>query len=268
MKFGSEIRQLRLQAGMTQVEFASRIGVTNTTVSKWENERQTPSLDRMAVLRRVLGTNPGDQLPGYRLLPSTRSCINRTRVDAVVNGVVTSLNTTASIPGIRDAEVDRTPVLRQATIDRPGLSPDIQLPQDAGNVTDETGDAEAVTAEEIVGESIDFNGHATDPPGEHTAPSRVGELIDFDPHNPGEHPALSGVYVLYDISERPLYVGQGKAIDKRIRGHNDKFWFRSPIVETASYVQIDDKVLRERVEAVLIKFLKSNAVINKKLVDR
>jgi hypothetical protein len=74
--------------------------------------------------------------------------------------------------------------------------------------------------------------------------------------------------VLYDISQRPLYVGQGKVIDKRIRDHNDKFWFRSPIVETASFVQINSRELRERVEAVLIKFMKNNAVINKQHVDR
>jgi len=73
---------------------------------------------------------------------------------------------------------------------------------------------------------------------------------------------------LYDISDRPLYVGQGSAIDKRVRSHNEKFWFKPPIVESASYVRIDDKTLRERVEEVLIKFLKSNAIINKRFVDR
>ena len=74
--------------------------------------------------------------------------------------------------------------------------------------------------------------------------------------------------MLYDISGRPLYIGQRMSIDKRLRNHNDKFWFKPPIVQTASYVQIDEKPLRERVEAVFIKFLKSNAVINKRLVDR
>lgn len=58
------------------------------------------------------------------------------------------------------------------------------------------------------------------------------------------------------------------SIDKRLRSHHDKFWFKPPIVETALYVQIDDKSLRERVEAVLIRFLKSNAIINKQFVDR
>ena len=96
----------------------------------------------------------------------------------------------------------------------------------------------------------------------------VGDLIGIDPHDQSDHPSVGGIYVLYDISDRPLYVGQGSAIDKRVRSHNEKFWFKPPIVESASYVRIDDKTLRERVEEVLIKFLKSNAIINKRFVDR
>ena len=69
--------------------------------------------------------------------------------------------------------------------------------------------------------------------------------------------------MLYDISEQPLYVGQGRAVDKRTSNHNDKFWFKSPIIELALYVRIDDQILRERFEVVLIKFLTRKAAINK-----
>ena len=96
----------------------------------------------------------------------------------------------------------------------------------------------------------------------------IRELIEFNPHDPKDYPTVGGIYVLYDISDRPLYIGQGRSIDKRLRNHYDKFWFKPPIVQSTSYVQVDEKPLRERVEAVLIKFLKSNAVINKRLVDR
>jgi hypothetical protein len=96
----------------------------------------------------------------------------------------------------------------------------------------------------------------------------ISDLIEFNPHDPKDFPTVGGIYVLYDISDRPMYIGQGMSIDKRLRSHYDKFWFRPPIVESASYVQVDEKPLQERVEAVLIKFLKSNAVINKRLVDR
>jgi transcriptional regulator with XRE-family HTH domain len=96
----------------------------------------------------------------------------------------------------------------------------------------------------------------------------LGELIDFDPHDQSEIPSEPGVYVLYDITERPIYVGQATVISRRIREHGDKFWFRRPIVNNAAYVRVADKTIREQVERILIKFLKKNAVINQQGVDR
>jgi hypothetical protein len=96
----------------------------------------------------------------------------------------------------------------------------------------------------------------------------VGEMTEFDPYDTSKFPTVAGIYVLYDICKRPLYVGQGRSIDRRLRVHHDKFWFKSPIVESAAYVRIDNRVLRESVETLLIKFLKSNAVINKRFVER
>jgi transcriptional regulator with XRE-family HTH domain len=96
----------------------------------------------------------------------------------------------------------------------------------------------------------------------------LGSFTDFDPHDNENLPSASGVYVLYDISERPIYVGMGADISKRIKDHREKFWFKEPIVETGSYVEINDELLRRQLETLLIKFLKSNAVINKQSVDR
>lgn len=93
-------------------------------------------------------------------------------------------------------------------------------------------------------------------------------MTDFDPHSDDDFPREPGVYVLYDISDRPVYVGKSGNIRDRVRGHVDKFWYRSPIVEHAAYVRVDDSILRGQLEETLIKFLKSNAVINQRLVDR
>ena len=53
-----------------------------------------------------------------------------------------------------------------------------------------------------------------------------------------------------------------------ILGVAAKLQRRPPIVQNAAYVGISNKALREQVEKVLIKFLKSNAVLNKQNVDR
>ncbi len=96
----------------------------------------------------------------------------------------------------------------------------------------------------------------------------TGQLTDFDPNNDDDLPDAPGVYVFYDISQRPIYVGESGNIAGRIRQHRDKFWFKPPIVELGAYIAIYEDGLRKSVEKVLIRFLKSNAVINKQNVDR
>jgi len=67
---------------------------------------------------------------------------------------------------------------------------------------------------------------------------------------------VAGIYVFYDVSERPIYVGHAD-IKTRIRTHREKFWFRSPIAQTGD-VKIDEKGLREKAETLLIRFLNSS----------
>lgn len=97
----------------------------------------------------------------------------------------------------------------------------------------------------------------------------VGEFVDFDPHDEAGLPQEAGVYVFYDISDRPLYVGQSRNIRNRItQSHVEKFWFRAPVVQSAAFVKIDDEQLRKKIERVMIKFMRTNAVLNKQHVDR
>lgn len=95
----------------------------------------------------------------------------------------------------------------------------------------------------------------------------LGSLTDFDPLQQSDWPQCAGVYVLYDVSQRPIYVGKGGNIAARLGGHSQKFWFRSPIVENAAFIEVTDRSLRHQLEQVLIKFLKSNAVINRQSTE-
>jgi transcriptional regulator with XRE-family HTH domain len=96
----------------------------------------------------------------------------------------------------------------------------------------------------------------------------LGSLTDFDPYDEQNLPAVAGVYVFYDIAERPIYVGKAAIIASRVKEHKEKFWFRPPIVINAAYVPVSDATVRHQIEQVLIKFLKSNAVINRQSVER
>lgn len=120
-----------------------------------------------------------------------------------------------------------------------------------------------------------FAGADDKPKVEHTpnavAPEGMGEFSDFDPYNDDLLPELPGIYVFYDISNRPIYVGKAvkgtRTIKSRVREHQDKFWFKRPLVESGAFIPIHDEVLCAQVEKALIKFLKDNAVINKHYVE-
>ena len=52
----------------------------------------------------------------------------------------------------------------------------------------------------------------------------VGTLQNFDPHKPDQLPKLPGVYVFYDVSDRPVYIGKADNIAARVKNHEEKKW--------------------------------------------
>ncbi|MER9962165.1 hypothetical protein NKJ72_14550 [Mesorhizobium sp. M0045] len=112
----------------------------------------------------------------------------------------------------------------------------------------------------------------TDAKPEEAAIAGMGDLTDFDPHDETLLPDVPGVYVFYDITDRPVYVGKAatgtRTIRVRVKEHYEKFWFKRPIVNNGAYIEIKDEKLCNSVEKALIKFLKSNAVLNKQHVER
>ena len=56
--FGGRLRHLRQAAGLTQSELAHLVGVTLVTVSRWETDKQSVSLDHAKDCARALGASP------------------------------------------------------------------------------------------------------------------------------------------------------------------------------------------------------------------
>ncbi|MEW9570166.1 helix-turn-helix transcriptional regulator [Rhodanobacter sp. Si-c] len=52
--FGDRLREARVAAGMTQEQLGFELGVTKSSVSAWENGRETPSFRMLPELRRQL----------------------------------------------------------------------------------------------------------------------------------------------------------------------------------------------------------------------
>lgn len=51
--FGSRLKELRTQAGLTQLQLAQRMGITKSVVSFYELQERTPSPDVLVKLARI-----------------------------------------------------------------------------------------------------------------------------------------------------------------------------------------------------------------------
>lgn len=54
------IKYLRLQLGLTQEQFAGKVGVTFSTVNRWESGKSRPSPLALTRIREVLGADLGE----------------------------------------------------------------------------------------------------------------------------------------------------------------------------------------------------------------
>lgn len=65
-KCGGFIRTLRQEKKLTQEQLAERLGVSNRSVSRWENGNNLPDLDLLVALARTLEVEVGELLDGER----------------------------------------------------------------------------------------------------------------------------------------------------------------------------------------------------------
>lgn len=232
-----KLREARIRAGLSQGELADKVNVTQATISNWERRKGKPSGGQATILRTVLDL--GSTTDGVADASPLAAWLSKARLARGWSVPELATHSGLTPPAVYRIESGGTRNLRVATRKK--------LEKALGKaVPDETAKELAEEAE-VVG---------------------LGHLEDFDPHVDDERPTQAGIYVLYDISERPIYVGEGGNVKKRIRAHEDKFWFKRPVVESASWIKVEDSVLRKQIETLLIKFLKSNAVINKQNVER
>ena len=65
-KIGSFLRELRGEQGLTQEQLAEILGVSNRSVSRWENGRNMPDFDLLMRLARQYGVTIEEILDGER----------------------------------------------------------------------------------------------------------------------------------------------------------------------------------------------------------
>jgi len=64
---GQFLKELRREKSMTQEELGERVGVTNKTISKWENGNYMPPIDILMLLSEIYGVSINDIIAGKRL---------------------------------------------------------------------------------------------------------------------------------------------------------------------------------------------------------
>lgn len=64
MEFGEKVKAVRTKAGLTQEQFAQRLGVTRQAVSNWENGRNLPDIGVVIAMSRTFGVSLDELILG------------------------------------------------------------------------------------------------------------------------------------------------------------------------------------------------------------
>lgn len=67
VKIGKYIAFLRRQAGLTQEKLGEKLGVTNKTISRWENGNYMPDIEMLGLLSKEFHVSINDLLAGERI---------------------------------------------------------------------------------------------------------------------------------------------------------------------------------------------------------
>jgi transcriptional regulator with XRE-family HTH domain len=67
LKIGKFIAMLRRQAGLTQQSLGEKIGVTNKTISRWENGNYMPDIEMLQLLSKEFNVSINELLAGEKI---------------------------------------------------------------------------------------------------------------------------------------------------------------------------------------------------------
>ena len=67
VRVGKYIASLRKQASLTQEELGEKLGVTNKTVSRWENGNYMPDIEMLQLLSKAFDVGINDLLAGEKI---------------------------------------------------------------------------------------------------------------------------------------------------------------------------------------------------------
>ena len=91
LKIGKFIARMRNEKKMTQEELAKILGVTNKTVSRWENGNYMPDLSLLKPLSEVLGVSLNELLSGEKDITFQKADENISNITNYSNLVISKV---------------------------------------------------------------------------------------------------------------------------------------------------------------------------------
>jgi transcriptional regulator with XRE-family HTH domain len=183
-----QIREARIKNDISQAELAVKVGVSQPLVSGWERGKGKPSPEQSKKLAEVLGETSEETTTDASPLAAW---LTKARISKGYSVPELAHHAGLTPPGIYRIESGFTRKPREDTRKK--------LEAALGNAFPEEAAQEVALESEVVG---------------------LGTFEGFDPHLDSDPPTEPGIYVLYDVSERPIYVGEGSSVRKRIRDHD------------------------------------------------
>lgn len=84
-KIGAFLAELRKEKNLTQDELGEQIGVTNKTVSRWENGNYLPPVEMLQILSKFYDVSINEILNGERINDSDYKNISEENVKSALN---------------------------------------------------------------------------------------------------------------------------------------------------------------------------------------
>ena len=84
-KVGTFLSELRKERNLTQDELGEQIGVTNKTVSRWENGNYLPPVEMLQILSKLFDVSINEILNGERINDSDYKNISEENIKSALN---------------------------------------------------------------------------------------------------------------------------------------------------------------------------------------
>lgn len=84
-KVGTFLSELRKERNLTQDELGEQIGVTNKTVSRWENGNYLPPVEMLQILSKLFDMSINEILNGERINDSDYKNISEENIKSALN---------------------------------------------------------------------------------------------------------------------------------------------------------------------------------------